>query len=70
MTQEHLKKKTPKQLLCFLRNYGWKKKAIIELLMTYEGLKEESLKRLTYLELCNSYREEIAEAVFEEMCNY
>lgn len=70
MTEHKLFIKTPKQLHRHLTEKAhWTKQSIIDLLVFAEVEKEEILKKMTYLQLCEKYHDDIVELVWEEYRN-
>ena len=61
--------KTPKQLLTHLKNYRWTKQMIIDGLVFCEVASEEELKKLSYIQLCDKYHDDICDFIMEEYFN-
>ena len=61
-------KKTPKQLLGFLNRNGFNKDYIIDCIVTCrDSLDENDLYQMTKLELCEKYREDIIDCLWNDL---
>lgn len=58
--------KTPQQTLNFLRRYGFKKSYVIDCL-EYSGDLEPNDEKLTMLQLCEKYNDEILDCVWDDI---
>ena len=64
-----LQKKNPQQLVDTLRWAGYNKQKVIGMLVDYEIEKEPILQKMTFLQLCKEYKEDIIEYFWEELEN-